>query len=208
MLKTYKVLSILLDYPNLKTQELLAQVMPLLEDEMLLNRKALRNILSFIECYEEMDLMEWQRDYSKCFDQAAATSLYLFNHTYGNPKKREVAMIDLKRFYASEGMELGSNKLPDHLPVFLEFIAETQSLEEGANLMAETADVLNKIADSLDLSGSPYRLLMTSLIHLAKQATGESMTEKEKKEDEILHPCEACFFTGKEILFEEDPLNQ
>ncbi|MEG1521013.1 MAG: nitrate reductase molybdenum cofactor assembly chaperone [Bacteroidales bacterium] len=203
MLKTYKILSILLDYPTEDTVKVLPSVMPILEEEKLLNRVSLRNMLSFLENVEKQDLLEWKEKYTSQFDYAAATSLYLFDHVYGDSKKRGMAMVDLKQLYASEGMEISSGELPDYLPVLLEFIANSQTHEQGADLLAETGHVLKKIETNLKEGNSPYSYLISILIYLASKGSVQPLTEEEKIEIEHMHACEACFFNAADVEQEE-----
>lgn len=203
MLKTYKILALLLDYPTAHTVAILPKIMPELEEEKLLNRMSLRNMLSFMEAVENKELLEWQEQYTGQFDYAPSTSLYLFDHIYGDSKKRGMAMVDLKQLYSSEGMEIMSGELPDFLPVLLEFIANTQTPGQGADLLAETIHVLRKIESNLAEGNSPYHYLLAILVYLASKGSAQPLTEEEKVELEHMRACEACFFNAADIEQEE-----
>lgn len=203
MLKTYKVLSVLLDYPNEEILEDVSKIMPLLEEEKLLNKSSLNNMHSFLKFIQTQDILDWKEKYTAQFDYASSTSLYLFDHIYGDSKKRGMAMVDLKQLYASEGLEIGSRELPDYLPVLLEFIANTQTQSQGADLLAETAHVLQKIEHNLKEGHSPYSYLLSILIYLASKGHVQPLTEDEKIEFEHLQACEACFFNERDNEQEE-----
>lgn len=200
MLRTYKILSILLDYPTEETISLLPQIMPEVEEEKLLNRVSLRNMLTFIEAVEDLDLLDWKEKYTAQFDYASATSLYLFDHVYGDSRKRGMALVDLKQLYASEGMEIASRELPDYLPVLLEFIAYTQTHQQGADLLAEASSVLQKIEAKLKEGNSPYHYLLTILLYLASKGNAQPLTEEDKVELEHMRACEACFYNASDVI--------
>lgn len=200
MLRTYKILSILLDYPTEETISLLPQIMPEVEEEKLLNRVSLRNMLAFIEAVEDLDLLDWKEKYTAQFDYASATSLYLFDHVYGDSRKRGMALVDLKQLYASEGMEIASRELPDYLPVLLEFIAYTQTHQQGADLLAEASSVLQKIEVKLKEGNSPYHYLLTILLYLASKGNAQPLTEEDKVELEHMRACEACFYNASDVI--------
>lgn len=199
MLKTYKILSILLDYPTEETVALLPQIMPIIEKEGLLNRASIRNMLRFIEAVEDIDLLDWKEKYTALFDYASATSLYLFDHVYGDSKKRGMALVDLKQLYASEGMEISSRELPDYLPVLLEFIASVQTPQQGADLLAETKHVLQTIETKLKDGKSFYQYLISILLYLASKGNAQPLTEEDKAELEHMRACEACLYKTSDV---------
>lgn len=194
MLKTYKILSILLDYPDEGTKKLLPIAVKLLEKESLLNKKSIRQVERFVDSFKDEDLIDWQQTYTALFDYMTPTSLYLFDHLYGDSKKRGMAMVDLKQFYTTEGMEIASNELPDYLPLYLEFIADTQSVEHAADLLSEISKILRDISDNLNKMESPYSMLIDPLLYLASKGNAKQLTVEEEKELAELNECEACFF--------------
>lgn len=196
MIKTYKILSLLLDYPSQETIGLLSSAQRIMEQEGLLDRTSLKHVDSFVREVRHYKLLNWKERYTAQFDYAAPTSLYLFDHVYGDSRKRGMAMVDLKQLYASEGMEIFSGELPDFLPVMLEFIANCQTQQEGADLLAETAHVLTKIESALYEGNSPYGHLLSVLAYLASKGEARPLTSEEKAELEQLHACETCFFNG------------
>ncbi len=203
MLKSYKILSLLLDYPTKETQELLPLVMPYLEEEKLLNKSSLRDMRRFVDIVGKLDLLDWQEIYTKEFDYASSSSLYLFDQVYGDSKRRGMAMVDLKQLYASEGMEIATGELPDYLPVLLEFIASTQSPEKGADLLAEAINILKKIEGVLRKGDCFYHYLFTGLVYLASTGNAKPLTEEERVELERMHACETCFFKQQAEMAEE-----
>jgi nitrate reductase delta subunit len=74
-----------------------------------------------------------------------------------------VALLEL---YREHGLELSANELPDHLPVFLEFLS-TLPDAQAASLLAEASHVLAALSERLHKRGSPYRAVFGALGALA-----------------------------------------
>ena len=68
----------------------------------------------------EGPLIESQVHYVETFDRQPAHGLYLFEHLHGESRARGTAMLELLERYRQHGLELASDELPDHLPVYLE----------------------------------------------------------------------------------------
>lgn len=89
MIKTYNILSVLLDYPSQELWESLSEAKPLLADDGLLSDESLAAVdqfLSYVHGFS--DLRSWQADYSALFDTSTKTNLYLFDFVYGTSKDR------------------------------------------------------------------------------------------------------------------------
>ncbi len=70
-----------------------------------------------------------QASYSELFDRGRATSLLLFEHVHGESRDRGQAMVDLMAQYEQHGLQLDSRELPDHLPLYLEYLAQLPKSE-------------------------------------------------------------------------------
>ena len=57
------------------------------------------------------------------FDRTRSLSLHLFEHVHGESRDRGQAMVDLKALYERHGLAMSASELPDHLPLFLEFLS-------------------------------------------------------------------------------------
>ena len=83
MQNTYKILSLLLDYPNEDVKENLSGLKRVIEEENGLD-KAQSNLLSqFLDPIQSITLSDWQMLYVQQFDFSSSTNLYLFDHVYG-----------------------------------------------------------------------------------------------------------------------------
>jgi nitrate reductase molybdenum cofactor assembly chaperone len=200
MVYTYKILSILLDYPNSKSKDVLNESMAHIDREGILSKQSKKRIEKFVDSFKNVDLLEWQTIYSSLFDCSPVSSLYLFDHVYGDSKMRGMAMVDLKQLYFSEGMEINSNELPDYLPLYLEFLSNLKDIKQIFNLTSEIEHVLDKIYKSLSNSNSEYQYLIEALLSLCKKGSAEKLTLEEKEKIESFRACESCFFTSEECF--------
>ena len=115
------------------------------------------------------DLFDLQERYVWLFDRTRSLSLNLYEHIHGETRDRGPAMVALLELYRSKGLELSANELPDHLPVFLEFLS-TLPDAEAASLLGEAAHVLSALGERLHKRGSVYRAVFGALAALS--ATG------------------------------------
>ncbi|MBM3354209.1 MAG: nitrate reductase molybdenum cofactor assembly chaperone [Betaproteobacteria bacterium] len=109
------------------------------------------------------DLVVLQERYVELFDRSRALSLHLFEHVHGESRDRGQAMVDLARSYASRGMQVAGNELPDYLPAFLEFLSLV-SPAEARGLTGEVADILRSLGDRLAERGSRYAAVFGALL--------------------------------------------
>ena len=70
------------------------------------------------------DLYDLQERYVLLFDRTRSLSLNLFEHVHGESRDRGQAMVDLMELYERHGLAMAGKELPDHLPLFLEFLSE------------------------------------------------------------------------------------
>lgn len=173
MLKTYKILSLLLDYPDEALMEALPTVKEEIEKERLLYYSQLEHLDEFLSSCSSLSLGEWQMMYVQQFDCSKTVNLYLFDHVYGDSRDRGQAMVDLKEMYARSGFRMVSNELPDYLPLFLEYLSFLGSREKAVELLYEVKPVLSKIAEKLGESDNPYRHLFAVLLGLAESLREE-----------------------------------
>lgn len=186
MIRTYKILSLLLAYPSEELQEFLPEAVKELTDEGVLGQEPVKGVHEFAEHYMGHDLIDWQADYVQLFDATRSASLYLFEHLKGDSKDRGQAMVDLIEQYSSMGMQLSSSELPDYLPVFLEFLSSL-SPEEAAHTLSEAVNVISLIHRRLEDKKNIYRHLLSAVVSLSASApdtlTDVSLTEDIERED-------------------------
>jgi nitrate reductase delta subunit len=74
-------------------------------------------------------------------------------------------MVELLKLYSAHGLELTAKELPDHLPVFLEFLS-TQPESEAAALLGQAAHVLEALRERLIKRQSIYARVFDVLVAL------------------------------------------
>jgi nitrate reductase delta subunit len=144
MRRTLKVLSALLSYPTAELQAAIPQMRAALDREARLpqhNRDRLERLLQEIATG---DLYDLQERYVLLFDRTRSLSLHIFEHVHGESRDRGQAMVDLKALYERHGLLMSTSELPDHLPLFLEFLSAIPEAE-ARELLEETAHVLEAI---------------------------------------------------------------
>lgn len=159
-MQIYKILSVLLDYPN---QELLDHL-PELREQMVhcaeTDATERAGILHFLEHMENLPLTELQADYVQTFDLTAEHSLHLTHHLFGDDKNRGPALIDLGELYKDYGVQAVASELPDYLPLILEFAAYLDD-NEAMVFLSDASKVFKVLADNLKKAGSPYAALLS-----------------------------------------------
>jgi nitrate reductase delta subunit len=163
---TYRALGLLLRYPTDAVVELMPAAAAAIEEEALLPAKLRARLAAFATGLSRGDLYDVQARYVDLFDRTRSLSLNLYEHVHGESRDRGQAMVELLKLYSSRGLELTAKELPDHLPVFLEFLSML-SREEAAALLGEAAHVLEALRERLKKRHSPYARVFEALAALA-----------------------------------------
>lgn len=165
--KIFKLISILLNYPDRYLKEHLNTILIFIKDDKTLSEDSRERLSSFIIYLETNNLMFLQEKYVSLFDRQKSFSLYLFEHIHGDSKERGSAMIDLQNLYKSYGFGINETKeLPDYLPLFLEFISLIPE-KEAYNLLGEIINLISVIKKRLEISKSQYFLVFSVLESLS-----------------------------------------
>lgn len=154
-MKTFKILGLLLTYPEGTIFKAKREILETLQSEALLSKTALSGIEAFFAIQCPKDLLEVQEDYVDTFDRGRAHCLHLFEHIHGESRDRGQAMIDLIETYKVKGLSISSNELPDYLPLFMEYLSRC-SFDEAQQLLGEAIDVISFIGEKLKKRTSPY----------------------------------------------------
>lgn len=148
----YRIAALLLDYP---TAELLAELPVLRAAARSLPAQFRDPLGRLIDHLATGDLQELAAQYVETFDHRRRHCLYLTYYSYGDTRRRGVALVQFKQAYRAHGLELGAQELPDHLCVLLEFTA-TGDREAGVRLLLEHRASVELLRLALLDSGSPY----------------------------------------------------
>ena len=154
-MKTFKVLSLLLMYPESDWLEALPEMQSVLVEEAAVNGDAYARMVPLFNLLSDTRLIALQENYVATFDRNPSHSLHLFEHIHGESRDRGSAMIDLLEEYWKRDFDASSSELPDYVPLFLEFLTLLPA-DEALELLGDAVHVLAAIGRKLDANGSPY----------------------------------------------------
>jgi len=167
MIRTLKVLSVLLTYPTAELQAAAPEMRAALAEEGLLPAAHRRAVEGLIDDLAARDLYDAQERYVLLFDRTRSLSLHLFEHVHGESRDRGQAMVDLLRLYEEAGFQADARELPDFLPMFLEYAA-TRPLPEAMELIGQPGHVLAALGERLRRRGSAYAAVFAALTALGR----------------------------------------
>ncbi len=154
-MKTFKVLSLLLMYPESDWLAALPEMEDALACEADFNGDAHTRMAPLFAQLRDTRLIALQENYVATFDRNPSHSLHLFEHIHGESRDRGSAMIDLLNEYWKYDFDASSSELPDYVPLFLEFLS-LLPVDEALALLGDAVHVLATIGRKLDGNGSPY----------------------------------------------------
>jgi nitrate reductase delta subunit len=178
----YTLLATLLDYPE---AELLNAMQEIGQELGAFPEAAQDSLQPLLVLLEEHPLIELQENYVATFDRNPAHSLHLFEHVHGESRDRGQAMVDLLDEYRRLGLEMATNELPDHVPLFLEVLGNIDPVEARA-LLDEAIHVLAALGDRLARDESPYAGVFTVLRSMTDVVPQAAETPPIRDMDEAL----------------------
>jgi len=170
-MKTLKVLSALLSYPQPELLAALEEMVDVLEHEQMLPDHTRKAVLTLLERLNGTDLLELQEQYVTLFDRGRALSLHLYEHVCGESRQRGQAMVNLLGIYRRHGFELSARELPDYIPLFLEYLSQRPQ-GEAIELLVAASPVLALLSARLAGRGSDYHVVFDALTELAGEPRG------------------------------------
>lgn len=185
--KTFKVLGLLLRYPNKTIIEACAECQKILAEEALLSSERINDMNKLIEYLQNSDLIELEEKYVSLFDFKRLLSLYLFEHSHGDSRDRGQALVDLIAHYEKHKLELQPGEMPDYLPVFLEHLSFF-SLEDAMKALAAYVNTISIIEKRLQEHQSLYSAVFSAIRSLSSieedgQYVDKIMSGYSKKKD-------------------------
>lgn len=170
-MRILKVIGLLLEYPD----ELLWENR---DDALALVRADVPSLTPFVSELLTAPLLDRQAEWCEVFERGRATSLLLFEHVHGESRDRGQAMVDLMAQYERHGLLLDSHELPDHLPLYLEYLAQLPE-EEALGGLRDVAPILGLLSARLQQRESRYAVLFELLLKLANtQVDSQKVAEK------------------------------
>ena len=167
------VVSRLLEYPDADLWQHQNELFDVLATSEKLEKVDAQALGVFLRDLTAQDLLDAQAAYSELFDRGRATSLLLFEHVHGESRDRGQAMVDLLNQYEQHGLVLDSRELPDHLPLYLEYLAQLPESEAIGGLQ-DIAPILALLCARLQQRESRYAVLFEQLLKLANSALDEA----------------------------------
>lgn len=189
MARTYRALALLLSYPTEEAAALMPSAMQALAVDGIVPLALVRPLAPLAQELAQDDLYEVQSRYVDLFDRTRSLSLQLYEHVHGESRDRGQAMVELLKLYSAHGLELTAKELPDHLPVFLEFLSQRPA-EEAAALLGQAAHVLEALRERLEKRQSIYARVFDVLVALVEadrnpEALKALMQEPEDNPDDL-----------------------
>lgn len=166
MIVTFKVLSVLLSYPERALVEEARQLADAIARERLVPARMLGHIEPLLGELASGDLYDLQERYVHLFDRTRSLSLHLFEHVHGESRDRGQAMVDLMNLYEEQGLAIEARELPDYLPMFLEFLSMLE-FEQAQALLGEPLHIVSALRERLQKRGSSYAGVLMVLEALA-----------------------------------------
>ena len=191
-MRSFKLLGLLLAYPNEAVVEASHDIVRILRAESLLSPQIVKALESFIHQRQLDDLLAIQEQYVDTFDRGRAHSLHLFEHVHGESRDRGQAMVDLMETYAAKDLYIDANELPDYLPLFLEYLSMCP-LDEAVSLLGEAIDIIAIVGAKLHKRKSPYAVVFDAIESLSEvkpdkirlQEMAEAMPKDPETLDEL-----------------------
>lgn len=160
--KSLLLASFLLQYPDEDFTHAAEEGHEILETE--LDQK----LLPFFEYLTDKSLTELRENYVNTFDFGHHVNLYMTYSKDGDDRARGNSLIELKKIYFEEGLELSDTELPDYLPLMLEFAAVTPTTR-GLDLLKKYLRRIEEMKASLVEIDSPYALILSHINDLMTQ---------------------------------------
>ena len=104
MQQTYKIIALLLDYPEEEVYKSLPDIEKMAAEDRFLDSEQLASLSNFLTACRKLSFDEWQIYYVNVFDMSKKINLYIFDHVFGDSKERGQAMVSLKEMYSSWGL--------------------------------------------------------------------------------------------------------
>ncbi|ELY3802035.1 nitrate reductase molybdenum cofactor assembly chaperone [Cronobacter sakazakii] len=172
------IISRLLEYPDAALWQHQQELFDALSETQHLSLQNAHHLGVFIRDLLQEDLLDAQAAYGELFDRGRATSLLLFEHVHGESRDRGQAMVDLLAQYERAGLVLDSRELPDHLPLYLEYLAQRPA-QEAIDGLRDIAPILALLGARLKQRESRYAVLFDLLIALSDtQVDTHKVSEK------------------------------
>ena len=177
IMRTLKILGFLLTYPEQDHVLAAAECADILASEKWLSDARLKKLLPALEMFQQKNLLDLQEDYVALFDRTPSLSLHLFEHIHGDSRDRGQALVDLLKVYEDAGLYIGTEEMPDYLPLFTEYAA-TLPPAEASETMGSLVNILSSLAERLRNRESFYADIIDAVIETANRSPDPKAVEE------------------------------
>lgn len=167
-MKTFKILGLMLAYPNAAFLEAVPECLEILKTEKWISTESLAGVQKLAAWMQETDLLDMQEEYVGLFDRTPSLSLHLFEHVHGDSKDRGQALVDLGALYREKKLITVSDELPDYLPLFLEYLS-ILPMDEAKEGLEGVAAIIEAIGARLKQRESLYASVIDATLSAAKR---------------------------------------
>ena len=207
-MRILKVIGLLLEYPD-------AVLWGNREEALALVSADAPALLAFVEPLLAAPLLDRQAEWCEVFERGRATSLLLFEHVHAESRDRGQAMVDLMNQYEQAGLQIDCRELPDHLPLYLEYLS-TLPPEGSREGLQNVAPILALLGGRLKQRQCEYYQLFDALLALAgsnlnsdsvtKQVAGEKRDDTRQALDAVWEEEQVKFIEDKATACDSSPL--
>ncbi|MGH8477589.1 MAG: nitrate reductase molybdenum cofactor assembly chaperone [Methylococcales bacterium] len=177
-MKTLKVISSLLCYPDEGLYEHRDELAAVIREEAVIPEEDQLAMIQFMDDLCAKSLLDVQSDYVETFDRSRSLSLLLFEHVHGESRNRGQAMVDLMKIYEDNGFEISARELPDYLPLFLEYLSH-RSEAEIIEWLSNVKHILALLQGRLENRQNSYSVLFSALLNLIQANVDMQAIQKE-----------------------------
>jgi nitrate reductase delta subunit len=162
------VCSVLLDYP---TPELVDRLDTLSAEAVTLPEQFAVPLGRLLAHLGETELRALQEEYVATFDHTRRCALFLTYFSYGDTRRRGVALVQFKQAYRNAGVEFAADELPDHLCAVLQFGASVD-VPGAWRLLLDHRAGLEMLRLALVDAGSPWAEAVTAVCDTLPELKG------------------------------------
>jgi len=203
-----KLIALLLEYPD-------ALLWENRDDALALAREDAPQLEPWVAQHLAAPLLDKQEEWCDLFERGSATSLLLFEHVHGESRDRGQAMVDLLAQYEQAGLMLDCRELPDHLPLYLEYLS-TLTPDAAREGLQNVAPILALLGGRLKQRQAPWWALFDALLMLAnsplrsdsvtKQVAGEKRDDTRQALDAVWEEEQVKFIEDNATACDSSPL--
>jgi nitrate reductase delta subunit len=167
----WQAVSLLLDYPSEESvarHDLVRRAIAPLPDGVRMP------LTSFLDHVASQPIEDLQREYVETFDHTRRCCLYLTYFSYGDTRRRGVALVQFKQAFKRAGVDLSVDELPDHLGVVLEFGA-TADRDGAWKLLGDYRAGIEMLHLALQDRQSPWTSVLDALRATLPELDGDGL---------------------------------